>query len=66
VPPSGLCSCTIELEKQGAKMKIHLARPDMVDLVALSRSFWEWKGDSNCAADAHLGGRRGRGFPQGD
>jgi hypothetical protein len=41
VPPSGLCSCTIELENgQGAKMKIHLARPEVVDLVALSRSLW--------------------------
>ena len=44
VPPSGLCSCTIELEKQGAKMKIHLARPEVVDLVALSRRLWGVEG----------------------
>jgi hypothetical protein len=44
-PPSGLCPCTIELENgQGAKMKIHLARPEAVDLVALSRSLWRVEG----------------------
>lgn len=45
VPPPGLSSCTIELENgQGAKMKIHLARPETVDLVALSRSLWRVEG----------------------
>jgi hypothetical protein len=38
--PSGAL-CTIELEVgQGAKMKIQLARPEAVDLVALIRNFW--------------------------
>lgn len=43
--PSGLSPCTIELENgQGAKMKIHLARPEAVDLLALSRSLWRAEG----------------------
>jgi hypothetical protein len=43
--PSGLSPCTIELENgQGAKMKIHLARPEAVDLLALSRSLWRVDG----------------------
>jgi hypothetical protein len=43
--PSGLSLCTIELENgQGAKMKIHLARPEAVDLLALSRSLWSAEG----------------------
>lgn len=43
--PSGLSPCTIELENgQGAKMKIHLARPEAVDLLALSRSLWRVEG----------------------
>ncbi|MGH9352582.1 MAG: hypothetical protein ACRD2G_10535 [Terriglobia bacterium] len=42
--PSALSPCTIELENvQGAKMKIHLASPEAVDLVALSRSLWVGK-----------------------
>jgi hypothetical protein len=41
VPPPVLPPCTIELENaQGIKMRIYLARPETVDLVALSRSFW--------------------------
>jgi hypothetical protein len=40
-PPMALSPCTIELENtQGAKMRIHLARPEALDLVALSRSLW--------------------------
>jgi len=40
VPP-GLSPCTIELENaQGAKMRIHLANPQALDWVALSRHFW--------------------------
>ena len=40
-PPMALSPCTIELENaQGAKMRIHLARPEAMDLVALSRSLW--------------------------
>jgi hypothetical protein len=40
VPP-GLSPCTIELENaQGGKMRIHLASPQALDWVALSRSFW--------------------------
>jgi len=43
--PSGHSPCTIELENgQGAKMKIHLARPEAVDLLALSRSLWRAEG----------------------
>jgi len=43
--PSGLSPCTIELENgQGAKMRIHLARPEAVDLLALSRSLWSAEG----------------------
>ncbi len=42
---SGPSPCTIELENgQGAKMKIHLARPEAVDLLALSRSLWRGEG----------------------
>ncbi|HEX5433604.1 MAG TPA: hypothetical protein VFY05_05160, partial [Candidatus Angelobacter sp.] len=38
---AGSSPCTIELENaQGAKMKIHLARPEALDMVALSRSLW--------------------------
>jgi hypothetical protein len=43
-PPTGLSPCTIELENaQGAKMKIQLASPETLDLVALSRSLWSTK-----------------------
>jgi len=43
-PPTALSPCTIELENaQGAKMKIHLASPETLDLVALSRSLWSRK-----------------------
>jgi hypothetical protein len=39
--PAVLPSCTIELENaQGSKMKIHLAHPESLDLVALSRNLW--------------------------
>ena len=39
--PTALPPCTIELENaRGEKMKIHLARPETVDLAALSRSLW--------------------------
>lgn len=39
--PAALPACTIELENaQGAKMRIHLAKPESLDLVALSRSLW--------------------------
>ncbi len=41
VPPIGFAACIIEMENaQGAKMKIHLARPEAVDWVALSRGLW--------------------------
>ena len=40
-PPIGFAACIIEMENaQGAKMKIHLARPEAVDWVALSRGLW--------------------------
>ena len=40
-PPSSSAPCLIEMENaQGAKMKIHLARPEAVDWVALSRGLW--------------------------
>jgi len=40
-PPTGSAPCVIEMENgQGAKMKIHLARPEAVDWVALSQSLW--------------------------
>jgi hypothetical protein len=40
-PRSLLSPCTIELESaQGAKMRIHLASPEKVDWVSLSRSLW--------------------------
>jgi len=40
-PPTGSAPCVIEMENApGAKMKIHLARPEAVDWVALSRGLW--------------------------
>jgi hypothetical protein len=40
-PPTGSAPCVIEMENaQGAKMKIHWARPEAVDWVALSRGLW--------------------------
>ena len=40
-PPTSSAPCVIEMENaQGAKMKIHLARPEAVDWVALSRGLW--------------------------
>lgn len=40
-PPTGSAPCVIEMENaQGAKLKIHLARPEAVDWVALCRAFW--------------------------
>ncbi len=40
-PPTGFALCTLELENaRGDKMKVHLARPEAVDWVALSRSLW--------------------------
>lgn len=42
--PAALPPCTIELENaQGAKMRIHLASPEGLDLAALIASLGKWK-----------------------